>query len=89
MITLPYHTSCVLQPLNIYCFKSFTITFKKVRDATMSINNHMKLDKITLVRWVYKVLKPITDKKKTSSLNLRLHVYCFSTPRQWITRLDP
>lgn len=53
MITSPSHTSHVLQPLNIYCFKPFKITFKKVRDATMSINSHMELNKITLVRWIY------------------------------------
>ncbi len=52
MITLPSHTSHVLQPSNVSCFQPFKITFKKVRDATMSRSNHMELDKITLARWV-------------------------------------
>jgi len=52
MITLPSHTSHVLQTLNIFCFKPFKISFKKVRDVTMYRNNHMELDNITLVRWV-------------------------------------
>lgn len=41
MITLPSHTSHVLQPLNVSCFKPFKITFVKVKDATMFKSNHM------------------------------------------------
>jgi hypothetical protein len=52
MITLPSNTSYVLQPLDVSCFKPFKTTFKKVKDATMSKNNHMELNKITLARWV-------------------------------------
>jgi hypothetical protein len=52
MITLPSHTSHVLQTLNVFCFKPFKISFKKVRDVTMYRNNHMELDNITLVGWV-------------------------------------
>jgi hypothetical protein len=33
MITLPFHTSHVLQPLDVSCFKPFKTTFRKVRDA--------------------------------------------------------
>jgi hypothetical protein len=57
MITLPSHTSHALQPLNVYCFKPFKISFLKVRDAIMSRNNHMELDKITLDRWVDQALE--------------------------------
>jgi hypothetical protein len=52
MITLPTHTSHALQPLDVSCFKPFKIALKKVRDATMFRNNHMELDKITLIGWV-------------------------------------
>jgi len=52
MITLPSHTSHVLQPLDVSCFKPFKITFWKVRDATMYRNNHMELDKTTIVGWM-------------------------------------
>jgi hypothetical protein len=40
MITLPSHTSHALQPLDVYCFKPFKTTFKKVGDATMYKSNH-------------------------------------------------
>jgi len=52
MITLPSNTSYALQPLDVSCFKPFKTTFKKVKDVTMSKNNHMELNKITLARWV-------------------------------------
>jgi len=53
MITLPLNTSYALQPLDVSCFKPFKTTFKKVKDAIMSKNNHMEPDKISLARWVY------------------------------------
>jgi hypothetical protein len=56
-ITLLSHTSHVLQPLNVSCFKPFKITFKKVKDVTMFKSNHMEPDKITLVRWVHHALE--------------------------------
>ncbi len=52
MITLPSHTSHVLQPLDVFCFKPFKTTFRKVKDVTMSISNHMEPNKINLVGWV-------------------------------------
>jgi len=57
MIILPSHSSHVLQPLNVFCFKPFKITLKKVKDVTMFKNNHMELNKITLVGWVDQTLK--------------------------------
>jgi hypothetical protein len=35
IITLPSHTSHVLQTLNVYCFKPFKITFRKVKNIIM------------------------------------------------------
>jgi len=52
MITLPSHTSHVLQPLYVSCFKPFKTVFFKVRDATMSKNNQMEPNKIILIGWV-------------------------------------
>jgi hypothetical protein len=40
MITLPFHTSHALQPLNVSCFKPFKITFRKDRDVGMFRSNH-------------------------------------------------
>jgi isocitrate dehydrogenase kinase/phosphatase len=34
MITLPSHTSHVLLPFNVFCFKPFKTTFKTIKDAT-------------------------------------------------------
>jgi len=46
MITLPSHTSHVLQLLDVSCFKSSKTTFKKVKDVAMFRSNHMELNKI-------------------------------------------
>jgi hypothetical protein len=52
MITLSSNASYALQPLDVSYLKPFKTTLRKVKDATMSRNNHMELDKITLARWV-------------------------------------
>jgi len=51
MITLPSHTSNVFEPLDVFCFKPLKITFRKVKDVAIFINNHMGPNKITLTRW--------------------------------------
>ncbi len=48
----------------------------------MSRNNHMQLDKITLVKWVDKVMEQSLT-KKISSLNLGPKIYGISIPKQW------
>jgi hypothetical protein len=67
MITLPSHTSHALQPLDVSCFKPFKIALKKVRDATMFRNNHMELDKITLIGWVDQAFEQSLTKKNIKS----------------------
>ncbi len=52
MITLPSHTSHALQPLDVFCFKPFKTTFRKVENAVIFRSNHMELNKITLAGWV-------------------------------------
>ncbi len=56
MITLPSHTSHALQTLNVFCFKPFKISFRKVRNVTMYRNNHMELNNVTSVGCVNYVL---------------------------------
>jgi hypothetical protein len=53
--TIPHIT---LSP-TIKCiyFKPFKTTFRKVKEVAMSIHNHMQVDKITLVKWVDKVME--------------------------------
>jgi hypothetical protein len=51
MITLPSHTSHVLQPLYVFCFQPFKTTFKKFKDATLFKSNHIEPYKI-MVKWV-------------------------------------
>jgi hypothetical protein len=41
MISWPSHTSHVLQPIIVSCFKPFQITFRRAKDAIMSKSNHM------------------------------------------------
>jgi hypothetical protein len=55
MVTLPSHTSCVLQPLDVSCFK---VPFKKERDGAMVRNSYNEPNNVTLIRWVNKVFKP-------------------------------
>jgi hypothetical protein len=56
MVTLPTHTSHVLQPLYVSCFKPFKIIFRKEGDNVIVNNNHCELDKCTLASWVEKTL---------------------------------
>jgi hypothetical protein len=60
MITLPSHA---LQLSNVYCFKPFKITFRKMRDVIMCKSNHMEPYKITLVGWVDQALEQSLTKK--------------------------
>lgn len=36
MVTLPFHYSHMLQPLNVTCFKPFKTTFRKKQNVTMA-----------------------------------------------------
>jgi hypothetical protein len=49
MVTLLYHTSHALWPLDANCFKPFKKTFKKERDNAMIRNNHYEPNKCTLI----------------------------------------
>jgi hypothetical protein len=51
-IILPAHTFHALHPLDVSCFVSLKITFKKDKDTTMARNKYLELNKITLVGWV-------------------------------------
>jgi hypothetical protein len=62
MITLPFHTSHVLQLLNVSRFKSFKTTSKTKKDNAMVINNHYELKKCTCTSLVIKVLDLILSK---------------------------
>jgi hypothetical protein len=67
MITLPFHTSHALQPLDVSCFKPFKTTFRKVQDAAMFRSNHMEPNKITLAGWVNQVVNQSFTKKINQS----------------------
>jgi hypothetical protein len=75
MIPLPSHASHALQPLNVFCFKPFKITFRKVKDVVMFWNNHIEPNKITLTRWVDKALEYTLTRKKVK--------YGFRTTSIW------
>jgi hypothetical protein len=50
MVTLPFHNSHMLQPLDVTCFKPFKTTFTKKRNVIMEKNNFSHLDKIILAK---------------------------------------
>jgi hypothetical protein len=64
-ITLPSHTSHVLQPLDVFCFKPFKTTLK--RFVITSRSNHMEPNKITVIGWVYQALKQSITRKNIKS----------------------
>jgi hypothetical protein len=76
MVTLQAHTSHVLQPLDVSCFKPFKTTFKEEKDNAMVKNNHCELDKCTLTSWVHKSLGQSLS-KKISKVGLRLQEFGF------------
>ena len=57
IVFLPSHTSHALQPINIVCFKSFKIAFRKLRDRWSLTNKTRIVDKQTLCEWTSQVLK--------------------------------
>ena len=57
MISLPSHTSHVLQPLDVACFKPFKTTFKAYRNKWTIQKNGEKVEKQTLAHWVDLSLK--------------------------------
>jgi hypothetical protein len=63
MITLPSHTSHVLQPLDVSCFKHFKTTCLKKRYNSMFNNNYKEPYNITFANWVDKTLDAILSKK--------------------------
>jgi hypothetical protein len=56
MLTMPSHTSHILQPLDVSCFKPFKTVFRKERDGAMAKKVYIKSNKITLMGWVDKAL---------------------------------
>jgi hypothetical protein len=65
MVTLPSHTSHALQALDVSCFNPFKISFKKERDdGAMVKNYYCELHKVTLARWIDKVLDQTLSKNQ-------------------------
>ncbi len=74
MVTLQAHTSHVLEPLDVSCFKPFKTTFKKKKDNAMVKNNHCEPYNYTLASWVHKSLDQSLS-KKISIMGLRLQEF--------------
>jgi hypothetical protein len=64
MITISFHTSHALQPLDVACFKPIKATFRKERNVPMASRHYIELDK-TLATRVHKALE-----SKTSNMDL-------------------
>jgi hypothetical protein len=78
MITLPFRTSHALQPLDVYYFKPFKTTFKKVKDVIMSISNHMELDKITLAGWINQAINQSFTKRNIEDGFMATNIWPFN-----------
>ena len=57
MLTLPSHTSHVLQPLDVAVFKLFKIAFRSIRDQSSFHNQGRPVRKEDLATWVSQALK--------------------------------
>jgi len=57
MVTLPSHTSHVLQPLDVIYFKSFKNAIISDNFFGMIVHNYLKPNKLMFVGWVDKVLE--------------------------------
>jgi hypothetical protein len=75
MITLPSHSSHVLQPLDVNYFKPFKSALRKQRDERMFRNNHKELDKVTLACWVNRTFNQSFFKQNVKAM--------FKTTRIW------
>jgi len=75
MLTPPSHTSHILQPLDVSCFRPFKSTFKREKNESMFKNNHRDLDKVTLAGWADKTLNQSLSKQ-----NIKIG---FKTIRIW------
>jgi len=60
---MPFHTSHTFQPLNVFYFKPFKITFRKERYLAMAICKFSKLETITFNKWVDKALNQSLTKQ--------------------------
>ncbi len=80
LITLPSHTSCALQPLDVSCFKPFKTIFKTYKDVWTLVNKRRGANKEDLAQWVF-----LTLKKTLTTTNI-----CkgFSTIVIWALNLD-
>jgi len=65
LITLPSHTSCALQPLDVSCFKPFKTTFKAYKDVWTLANKRRGANKEDLAQWVF-----ITFLKTLTTINI-------------------
>jgi hypothetical protein len=55
-----------MSPLDVACFKPFKTIFKRERDTIMVRTNDTKPNKITLAKWVDKVVDLALTRKKSS-----------------------
>jgi hypothetical protein len=70
------------------CFKPFKTTFKKEKDNTMIKNNHCKLEKCTLARWVDKALEHALIKKNINS-GFKAAKICPYNPKEMDDKTKP
>ena len=63
IISLPSHTSHVLQPLDVSCFKLFKTAFRQIRDSWTLLNKGKRVGKKDLCEWTSQAFeKSLTTK---------------------------
>ena len=67
IISLPSHTSHVLQPLDVKCFKPFKFAFRQIKDSWMLLNKGKNMEKITLCEWTLQTLERSLTPKNIKS----------------------
>ena len=67
IVSLPSHTSHAFQPLDVSCFKSFKIAFRKIRDRWSLKSKTKPVDKQILCEWTSQALKAALTSKNIIS----------------------
>ena len=67
IVSLPSHTSLILQLLDVSCFKPFKLAFRKIRDRWSLKSKTKPVDKQTLCEWTSQALKATLTPKNIIS----------------------
>ena len=67
IVSLPSHTSHVLQPLDVSYFKPFKLAFRQIRDSWTLVNKGRIVEKQELCEWIAQALQKALSPKNIRS----------------------